>query len=356
MLLRLTFVLTLISQTVTLAEPGQPKPDSLVILTERGYYHLGLGQTSNALIFFGQAHSLSLAHNRQDVSIKVCTGIAQAYRAVGDFERALAYERRALLYRDSLNARRQRAHVSAVQSKLDINVARQQMKILQTEKRNGIIIICLLVLLVLSAIIIVMLMMRRQRKAFRKSKAAKEQLEDLLKMKNQTALNLRDELEQKNKELTAFALNMIQKKEMLENIKEGIEEIRGRTDVGSKQKLNRVINVINLSQRMDRDWENFKLYFEQVHHGFFDNLQTIYPELNSNDLRLCALIRLNLDTRQIASVMDIAPESAKVARHRIRKKLRLEHRENLHMFFSSIPTSTQQGLINDMLNRAEARK
>jgi DNA-binding CsgD family transcriptional regulator len=61
-----------------------------------------------------------------------------------------------------------------------------------------------------------------------------------------------------------------------------------------------------------------------------------YPDLNSNDLRLCALLKLNLDTKEIATIMDISPESVKVARSRLRKKLQLETSDNLSSFITQV--------------------
>jgi FixJ family two-component response regulator len=93
---------------------------------------------------------------------------------------------------------------------------------------------------------------------------------------------------------------------------------------------------VNFALNLDKDWENFKIHFEQVHNNFFDHLKSKFPDLNSNDLKLCALLKLNLDTKQIATVMDISPESVKVARSRLRKKLQLEQSENLSSFITHV--------------------
>jgi DNA-binding CsgD family transcriptional regulator len=73
-----------------------------------------------------------------------------------------------------------------------------------------------------------------------------------------------------------------------------------------------------------------------VHNNFFDSLKAKYPTLNSYDLKLCALIKLNLDTKEIATIMDISPESVKVARSRLRKKLQLDPSDNLSSFITQI--------------------
>ncbi|NBP69836.1 MAG: hypothetical protein EBU52_13945 [Cytophagia bacterium] len=78
------------------------------------------------------------------------------------------------------------------------------------------------------------------------------------------------------------------------------------------------------------------MHFEQVHNDFFDQLKTKYPHLNSSDLKLCALLKLKLDTKEIASIMNISPQSVKVARSRLRKKLELDLTSNLSAFITQI--------------------
>jgi DNA-binding CsgD family transcriptional regulator len=87
---------------------------------------------------------------------------------------------------------------------------------------------------------------------------------------------------------------------------------------------------------MDKDWDGFRLHFEKVNNGFFEKIQSQYPSLSAKDLKLCALMKLNLETKEIASILDISPESVKVARHRLRKKFDLPTDQSLHAFLRSL--------------------
>jgi DNA-binding CsgD family transcriptional regulator len=80
---------------------------------------------------------------------------------------------------------------------------------------------------------------------------------------------------------------------------------------------------------IDKDWEDFRLQFEQVHQGFFKQLKDQCPELSTSELKLCALIKLNLSMKETPTILGISPESVKTARYRLRKKLQLSHEENL---------------------------
>jgi DNA-binding CsgD family transcriptional regulator len=70
--------------------------------------------------------------------------------------------------------------------------------------------------------------------------------------------------------------------------------------------------------------ELFQKYFEEVDHGFFENIVKLQPRLSNNDIRLCALIKLKLSNKEIATMMNITPQSVKVAKNRLRKKLNIQ--------------------------------
>jgi hypothetical protein len=129
--------------------------------------------------------------------------------------------------------------------------------------------------------------------------------------------------------LTANTLNIIQKNQLLDDIKDKVEQLRRSPADEVPSRINGLMNAVNFALNIDKDWENFRTYFEQVHTGFFDELKTQFPDLNSSDLKLCALIKLNLDSKQMATVLDISPESVKVARSRLRKKIGIEPGKNL---------------------------
>jgi FixJ family two-component response regulator len=96
------------------------------------------------------------------------------------------------------------------------------------------------------------------------------------------------------------------------------------------------MHSVNFGLNTDKNWENFMIHFEQVHNNFFDQLKSKYPHLNSSDLKFCALLKLKLDTKEIATIMNISPQSVKVARSRLRKKLQLGITSNLSSFITQI--------------------
>jgi len=135
------------------------------------------------------------------------------------------------------------------------------------------------------------------------------------------------ELSFKKKELTTHALNLARKNETLENLKSKAQELKEKENIGNG--YNQLIRSINFDLQNDNNWENFSRYFEEVHKDFNSNVKTKYPQVTSNELRLLALLKMNLSSKEIASILNISAEGIKKARYRLRKKLDLTTEDSL---------------------------
>ena len=108
--------------------------------------------------------------------------------------------------------------------------------------------------------------------------------------------------------------------------------------IGNLSKLKRTI-INNLSA--DKDWEEFKLYFEKVHHDFFSALKYNFPDLTNADLKLCSLSRLNFNIKETANIFGVSPDSIKKSRYRLRKKLSMGTNDDLLEFLMKIEESAE---------------
>ncbi|MDX1769454.1 MAG: LuxR C-terminal-related transcriptional regulator, partial [Arenibacter troitsensis] len=142
------------------------------------------------------------------------------------------------------------------------------------------------------------------------------------------------ELEFKKKELTIHAFNLARKNETLENLKLKAQELKEKEN--SDAGYNQLIRSINFDLQDDNNWENFSRYFEEVHKDFNKNIKTKYPEVSSNELRLLALLKMNLSSKEIASILNISAEGIKKARYRLRKKLNLTTEDSLQDLILSL--------------------
>ena len=147
-----------------------------------------------------------------------------------------------------------------------------------------------------------------------------ENKQHLMKLNNE---KLKNEIESKNRELAISTMSLIKKNEFLNTIKKELSE---KVD---NSKLKPVIKIIDKNINNKDDWKLFEEAFNNADKDFLKNLKSKHPKLTSNDLRLCAYLRLNLSSKEIAPLLNISPRSVEVKRYRLRKKMDLSHETNL---------------------------
>lgn len=142
------------------------------------------------------------------------------------------------------------------------------------------------------------------------------------------------EVEHKNQELASATLHIVQKNEILNIIKAALEKLKSHALPGPEldKEVSRIIKMLEQDARVDADWEQFSHHFDQVHSDFLRRLREQYAQLSPNDYKLCAYLRLNLSSKEIATLMNISLRSVESGRYRLRKRLGLETAENLTEF------------------------
>lgn len=141
------------------------------------------------------------------------------------------------------------------------------------------------------------------------------------------------QIQAKNKELASNTMHLVQKSEMLQKLKGDIQSIAKETsDNDTSKRLRSIIRKISADERLDNDWEQFAQHFDEVHGQFLKRLRQAYPNLTPKDHRLCAYLKMNLTSKEIAPLMNISVRSVEVARYRLRKKLDLDNSVNLVEF------------------------
>ena len=141
---------------------------------------------------------------------------------------------------------------------------------------------------------------------------------------------LQNEIEFKESQLSALALQMLQKNELLQELKEKIDDDR------SNSKDTGIGKIISKGQSQEKEWNDFNRYFESINKNFYTRLKQAYPDISPNDLKICALIKLNMSIKEMAGILNISPDSVKTARYRLRKKLQMNTEDNLTDFILSL--------------------
>jgi DNA-binding CsgD family transcriptional regulator len=166
----------------------------------------------------------------------------------------------------------------------------------------------------------------RENKKNLKRKKLKAQ-KKIVQIKND---KLREEVESKNRELAISTMSIIKKNEFLNAIKDQLRETENNLEVQS------VIRTIDRNINNVDDWKFFEDAFNNADKDFLKKIKSHHPELTANDLRLCAYLRLNLSSKEIAPLLNISVRSVEVKRYRLRKKMDLEHEKGLSDYIMQI--------------------
>jgi ligand-binding sensor domain-containing protein/DNA-binding CsgD family transcriptional regulator len=143
--------------------------------------------------------------------------------------------------------------------------------------------------------------------------------QQLIKLKN---IELALDVDEKNKELAISTLDNLRKNELLTIIK---NDLKKNSNPSNLQKLNSLISEINENISGKDSWSVFKQSFDSIDKDFLKKFHVAHPNLTPNDLKLCAYLRLNLSSKEIAPIFNISTSSIEIKRYRIRKKLNLPH-------------------------------
>jgi len=175
----------------------------------------------------------------------------------------------------------------------------------------------------------------KQREEFQK--AERDLIESELKNVQLKKQHLINELKLKNVELVNFALRIIEKDNVFQKLKERIDKIKTEADSDKRKQLIKDLSTyVNQNLSTDKDKETFTLHVEEESRDFFTRLNQLHPGITQNERRLCALIRLNFSSKEIASILNISSKSVEMNRYRLRKKLNVSPSQNLNTYISMI--------------------
>lgn len=157
---------------------------------------------------------------------------------------------------------------------------------------------------------------------------------------------LEGELQFSNKALATTTMHLVERGGLLLNIKQELMGIIKRLNIpNGTHEFRAVFKMMNDTDKNDDDWNRFSIYFDKVHNNFLSSLKTKFPQLSPTDLKLCAYLRLNLTSKEIAQLLNISPKGVEVSRYRIRKKLNLPTETNLYDFLIEVTTPPPGGAI-----------
>lgn len=135
---------------------------------------------------------------------------------------------------------------------------------------------------------------------------------------------LQNEIENKNRELAISTMSLVKKNKFLSSLKSQLKEVPNKD-----RNIRSVIREIDQNINSEDDWKFFEDAFNNADKDFLKRIKSKHDSLTNNDLRLCAYLRLNLSSKEIAPLLNISVKSVEMKRYRLRKKFDLPHHDNL---------------------------
>lgn len=239
-------------------------------------------QFDKAVIWFEQALEQATAINDTKFEYMLAKELAETYEQLGDAHKALAYQKMFVEKKEQiLGAERQRA------------LAAEQVKFV----------------------------LQREQAKTEQYRREKEQLAG--------------EVESKTKELTSTSLDLARKNEFLKQVKKQLRDLlharRGKTTV-----LRQLLEQVQHNVASEQEWKNFERHFEHAHDEFLARLAQSYPALSKTELKICALLKAGMSTKDIAQLLCVSVRTVEYHRGHIRSKLGISGRYTLATFLTTI--------------------
>jgi DNA-binding CsgD family transcriptional regulator len=160
----------------------------------------------------------------------------------------------------------------------------------------------------------------------------KDLMESALRMKKMEEESLKGQLDMRSRELSSHILHLIQKNEVMEEVRTGLQELIRDDKRDQKKQLRQLLSKINFSYAQDDYWNEFRLIFDRVHAQFFNVIKEKSPDLTPAEIRLLALVKMELGSADMAKLLGVTMDSLRVMRYRVKKKLGIDTGDSLQQY------------------------
>lgn len=286
------------------------------------------GKIAEARKKFDQLEKLIMENDYQTSNYNVLyRAKTSLLEAEGKYKEALESFRISARYRDTITKRRDSENLE--KTEFQINFERQQAEVLllkEKEKLNSYKVYALIVFLGM-VIIAAWLSLKAAAKRRKREK-------ELAFLKH---ASIKRELDDTEKEMRKILSNLMEKNQLVEELTEEIQQFQSAGSEEQRQEKERLLDRLqSFTLLTDDDWLDFKKLFEKLNPGFFSKVLSHFPDLTNSEIRLTALIKLNLSNLEMAKVLGISPDSVRKSGLRLRKKLDMEQHEDLVRFILAL--------------------
>lgn len=303
-----------------------------IVLNNLSELRLLTGKYKEAIAFVEESLEKSREVGNLSTMRHSFENISKAQAKLGNYEAAYQNQLSLRQINDSILGIEKQKALLEFQQKYESLVKEKENVLLKDNliRRKYSITILLIALISVISVSVLLLLISRSRNVSLKQKQAlqeKEQQLSDLELLQHKELN-----EMKSKELSSLTLQMINKNEALNKLKNKLQEIQNSGNVSN---LNPILNSIDSNFQLDDEWQRFKLHFEAVNNQFFDRLNNSYPDLTSYEIKLCVYLKIGLTTKEISQMLNTSIDAVNKARQRLRKKINIDSGTDLAAHFQS---------------------
>ena len=321
-------------KALSIAEKSENKHAQINAMIALGKWHIAFeNDFLQAEIYYNKARILAVPLSDKTFEIKTIEALIELKKQEGDFEEVSKLQHQVIVIKDSFYSFEREQIVKSLEVQFEVSEKNRKLDLLSAEKEvtkltNYLLVGLLFVIIVVFTIFYFFL--KRINKRDKQLLKAKEELVALMEAQKQLKeQQFQNDIEFKESQLSAITIQMLEKNELLDEIK----TVLNKKEPTSEKDIKKLVSKYTIQ---DNNWKDFDNYFESINKNFYTRLKQKYPDISSNDLKICALIKLNLSIKEMASILNISPDSVKTARHRLRKKLQLNTEENLTDFILTV--------------------
>lgn len=289
----------------------------------KGVAYRGLDRFDLAEIYIRQAFEMAKKLRHLGKSAFYSHAMYETFYWKDKFEPALEWYTTHIGYRDSVYNENKATEIAVLEAKLE--TIEQQRKVAKLEamaKIDNQKKMMLWLSLCLGSLFGIALFYAQRQKSKSKEAIQKALLLEVHAEKEK----LKQQLEFREKELASQILNMTQKNNLLQDLMAKIEDLK--TDQ-NKNAISKLMRNIKINIENNDEWDKFLSTFTSIHQSFIVSLQSMCGSLTSSEIRLASLMKMNLSSKEIATMLNITDEGVKKARYRLRKKLGLDSEVNI---------------------------
>lgn len=307
-------------------------------LLNLGELFLALNRVDSAEYFLFRAYDLADGLGNINISGNTYEQLYRLHLCKKDTAGALTYYQLYRTAQDSVFNLEKNRTLMEMKTKYETDIKEMEnaelRKSLETAQRHRLFFMINLAVLAVLLFLLAMVFIMANRSQ-RQKKLLLEQQNRLLDRERELVMTrnqaLKDILEIRNQEIICISLATAKRNEYMKTIVDKLTHNHLRLSQAHRTKINQIIRQLQKNTD-DEVWKDFEIRFKQVHQSFYTNLNSKFPNLTTNEKKLCAFLKLDMSTKEIAEVTCNNTKSIDIARSRLRNKLELERSQNLSTF------------------------